>query len=194
MLFSPPYIDEERIRELPIQSIGSNVLIASDAIIAGIQGLSVGSHVRIDSNTVLAIGRGSLSIGSYVHIGGCSHLNATSGIEIGDFATFSQGVRIYSASDDYSGESLTNPTVPIQYRNVSSAPVSVGPYSIIGSGSVVLPGVTIGEGAAVGALSLIRQDVPPWTIWAGSPARQVGLRSSKLLRLADAVRENSSDD
>lgn len=52
---------------------------------------------------------------------------------------------------------MTNPMVPVEFTNVTHADVNIGRHVIIGSGSVVLPGVTIGEGAAVGALSLVKK-------------------------------------
>jgi acetyltransferase-like isoleucine patch superfamily enzyme len=52
-------------------------------------------------------------------------------------------------------------------------PVRIGPAAWIGFDSCVLPGVTIGEGAIVGARSVVTTDVPPFTIVAGNPARVV---------------------
>jgi galactoside O-acetyltransferase len=73
--------------------------------------------------------------------------------------------------------------VPAKYTNVSHAPVTIGRHAIIGCGAVILPGVTIGEGAAVGALSLVTKDVPPFTIVAGTPAKVIGQRKRDLLEL-----------
>jgi galactoside O-acetyltransferase len=93
----------------------------------------------------------------------------------------SQRVSIYSATDDYTGTALTNPTVPREYLNVRTAPVHLGRHVIVGSGSVILPGVWIGEGAAVGALSLVHRDLPEWGIYAGTPARRLRDRSKAML-------------
>ena len=102
---------------------------------------------------------------------------------MGDFSGLSQGVRIYSGTDDYSGQALTNPTVPHQYLNVHIAPVRLGRHVIIGSGSVILPGVTIGEGSAVGALSLVTKSLDDWGIYSGVPVKRLKSRSRKLLEL-----------
>jgi galactoside O-acetyltransferase len=67
--------------------------------------------------------------------------------------------------------------------------VVLGRHGLIGAGSVVLPGVTIGEGAAVGALSLVRKDVPPYAIVAGNPMRTLGQRSEERLRLLESELE-----
>lgn len=192
-VFLPPYVDELAMVNSGIASVGRGVKVASNAIIAGIHNLNLGSHVRIDSNVVLAIGDGGLDIGSFTHIGGCSHINATEGVVIGDFVSISQGVRIYSASDDYSGQWLANPTVPVEYRRSIVGAVRIEALAIIGSGSVVLPGVEIGEGAAIGALSLVKRNVPPWTVWGGSPARQIGERSRRALELSEEVIKRSGE-
>jgi galactoside O-acetyltransferase len=54
---------------------------------------------------------------------------------------------------------------------------------VIGTNAVIFPGVTIGEGAIIGALSLVREDVPDWAIYAGIPAKRVGTRRKDLLTL-----------
>jgi galactoside O-acetyltransferase len=88
---------------------------------------------------------------------------------------------IYSSNDDYSGAALTNPTVPPEFTNVTSASVVIGKHVIIGSGSVILPGVILQEGVAIGALSLVNRNCERFCIYAGSPAKLVRSRSEKLL-------------
>lgn len=90
---------------------------------------------------------------------------------------------IYSSSDDYKGEYLTNPTVPEEFTQVDHRPVVLERHVIIGSGSVILPGVTIGEGTAVGALCLVAKDLEPFGIYAGSPLKRVKAWSQRLLEL-----------
>ena len=89
------------------------------------------------------------------------------GIEMEDFSTLSSRVAIYSSNDDYSGGALTNPTVPEEYRNVEYAKVIINKHCIIGSGTIILPGVEIGEGTAVGAMSLCNTDIEEWSVYAG---------------------------
>ena len=102
---------------------------------------------------------------------------------LGDFCNLSSRVSIYSSSDDYSGQTLTNPTVPDEFKNVTHAPVRLGRHVIVGSGSVILPGVSIGQGVAIGALSLVKQDCDEFGIYAGNPARRIKERSRALLEL-----------
>lgn len=183
-LLNPGYFTEADLLELGFRSLGTNVSIARDSILIGIPNISIGSHVRIDSNVTFAAISGSLTIGNYVHIGGASHVNCTGGVEIGNFVAISQGVKIYSASDDYSGEFMTNPTVPNHLRRDQVGEINIGSHVIIGSGSVILPGVKLGEGAAIGALSVVKKNVSEFTIVAGSPAKHIRNRSRNVLNLS----------
>lgn len=113
----------------------------------------------------------------------CSLLSAGAGITLHDFSGLSQGVKIYSKTDDYSGKYLTNPTVDADYTGVSSGEVTLGRHVIIGSGTVILPKVTIGEGASVGALSLVTKSLPEWGMYFGAPAKKIKDRKKKLLEV-----------
>jgi galactoside O-acetyltransferase len=57
------------------------------------------------------------------------------------------------------------------WSRVATAPIRICDYAWLGFDVVVLKGVTIGEGAIVGARAVVTKDVPPWTIVAGNPAR-----------------------
>ena len=70
-----------------------------------------------------------------------------------DYTGISSHCAVYAASDDYSGDFMTNPTVPEKFTNVIEEPVVIKKYSNIGAGCIILPGVTIAEGCAL--LSLI---------------------------------------
>jgi galactoside O-acetyltransferase len=75
---------------------------------------------------------------------------------------------------------MTNPTIPCEFLNVLQGRVTIHKYAIIGTSSVLLPGVEIGEGAAVGAMSLVSRSLPDWKICGGSPARPLKDRSRRL--------------
>ena len=78
---------------------------------------------------------------------------------------------------------MTNPLVPAEFTNVTNADVSVGRHVIIGSGSVVLPGVTLEEGVAVGALSLVTKKCQSFGIYSGVPAKRIKERKRDFLEL-----------
>ena len=153
--------------------------------------MTIGDNVRIDAHCIITAGPGRVTIGDNVHIGAATHLFGTAGITIGDFANISSRVSLFSTNDDYTEGYLTNPTVPVDLRKVTEAPVRIEEHAIVGCGSVILPGVVVGRGAAVGALSLVKRDVVPFTVVAGTPARAVGARDRKRLealarRITDA--------
>lgn len=127
---------------------------------------------------------GKITLGSYIHVAAYSALyGGDQGIFIEDFANISSRVSIYSISDDYSGETMTNPMVPEKYKHVTSEPVRIEKHSLIGSGSIVMPGVTIREGSSFGAFSFIKNDSNKWSINAGIPSKELKKRSRQALVL-----------
>lgn len=183
MILNPGYYSENDLKDVGFKMLGNNVSISKNSTFIGVENISIGNNVRIDGNVTFAVAAGHINLGNYIHIGGSSHINGSGGVDILNFCTISQGVRIYSASDDYSGESYTNPTIPIHLKKLNIARVLLNEHVIIGTGSVVLPGVQLGQGAAVGALSLVNSDLLPWSIYAGSPVKKLKDRSNNLLKL-----------
>ncbi len=187
-MFNPRYYTEVDLKDAGFKYIGKNVSIASNCTIIGLPNISIGDNVRIDGYcSVIAAGSGYLNLGSFIHIGGYCALFAGSGIIMNDFSGLSQGVRIYSRTDDYSGKYLTNPTVPEKYTNITKGEVELKKHAIIGSGSVILPRVTIGEGSSVGALSLVTKSLDDWGVYFGSPAKRLKRRSKDLLKLEEQL-------
>ena len=155
--------------------------ISRKASIYGAQNISLGDHVRIDDFCILS---GRIEIGSYVHVAAYTALyGGSDGIFIEDFANLSSRICVYSVSDDYSGQTMTNPMVPDEYKAVESAPVHIRRHVIVGSTSVILPGVDLKEGSAFGSFSFINRDPEPWSMNAGIPARKIKERSRNLLEL-----------
>ena len=175
------YRDENDLRNLGIGAVGPNVRIHETAILVDIERIEIGSNVRIDPFCVLSAAGGYIRLGSYIHIASQSNLIGGYGIEMEDFSGISQGVKIYSASDDYSGASLTNPTVPKRFLNIKSGLVRLGRHVIIGSGSAILPGVVIEEGSAVGAMSLVTKSLDAWGVYSGVPVKRLKGRKRDLL-------------
>lgn len=176
-------LDHDAIQSLRFASVGENVQISDRASFYGVGRIKIGSNVRIDDFCVLSAGEGGIEIGSYVHIAVGATLIGAGKITLSDFSNISSRVSIYSSNDDYSGASLTNPTVPDKYKNVVHAPVFLGRHAIVGSGAVILPGIQIGKGVAVGALSLVTKDCEDFGIYAGNPAKRIKERKRDLLLL-----------
>lgn len=177
------FLSIQQLTEMGFSALGSNVLISDKASIYGAQRIKIGNNVRIDDFCVLSAGEGGIEIGNYVHIAVFSLLIGAGKIVVSDFAGISSRVSIYSSNDDYSGRFLTNPTVPAAYTNVTHADVTLGKHVIIGSGSVVLPGVTLYEAVAVGSLSLVTKDCEAFGVYIGAPAKKIKNRKRDLLAL-----------
>jgi len=176
-------LTRQAIETIGFASVGDNVLIDDAARFYGAQRITIGSNVRVDAYCVLSAGPGGIVIGNHVHLAVYVSLIGAGRIEIKDFGNISGRVSIYSSTDDFHGQGLTGPTVPPKLRNVLNAPVTIGRHVVIGTGSVILPGVEIGDGASVGALSLIKRNVQPFMIVAGPKARVIGERTKDFLKL-----------
>ncbi|MDD2768303.1 MAG: acyltransferase [Methylococcus sp.] len=177
------FLARETLEEIGFSELGEDVLISDKASIYNPRGIAIGNHVRIDDFCVLAAGIGGIKIGSFVHIAVGSTLIGACRITLSDFSGLSSRVSIYSSSDDYSGKTLTNPTVPDRYKAVAHEDVFLGRHVIVGSGSVILPGVILEEGVAIGALSLVNKHCEAFGIYAGNPVKRIKARSRLLLDL-----------
>jgi len=168
------------VTEHRFRSVGMEVRIYPSARIVGAEYLHIGDHVIIDDFVFIQATSPSV-IGNYVHIAAFASITGGGPFVLEDFAGLSSGVRLLTGSEDFLGGGLTNPTIPPSYRAVRRSRAWVQAHAIIGANSVILPGVTVGTGAAVGALSLVRRDVEPWSVVAGSPARRIGRRPADTL-------------
>jgi len=178
------FLSKKELIALGIKKCGSNVKISRKASLYGVENISIGTNVRVDDFCILS---GNITIGNNVHIAAYSALyGASEGIEIHDFANISSRVCIYAISDDFSGVSMTNPTVPDEYKLIFEKRVIIEKHVIIGSGTTILPGAKIAEGCAIGAMSLCKNSTMPWTIYAGIPAKKIKRRKKELLLLEQA--------
>jgi acetyltransferase-like isoleucine patch superfamily enzyme len=177
------FLTESEIAEMGFRKVGENVRIDRSAIFYGAGNVSIGSHSRIDAHAIISAGDGGIVIGKHVHVAVFAFLTGAGRIEVCDFAGLSGRVSVYSSNDDYSGTSLTGPTVPMYLRNVTTEPVRIGRHAVVGAGSTILPGGNIGDGACVGAHSIVKRNVEAFMIVAGHDARVIGERKKDFLAL-----------
>ena len=180
--FNADFLDRETLERLPFATCGENVLVDSSVRLIGIENIRIGNHVRIDAGTII-IASGPVRIDDRVHIAANCYLEGRGGIHLCDFVNISSYVSLHSVSDDFSGRSLTNPMTPEAFKRLQIGQITFERHAAIGVKGTVLPGVTIGEGGVVGAHSLVREMIAPWTIHAGVPARFIRERSQDLLAL-----------
>jgi acetyltransferase-like isoleucine patch superfamily enzyme len=185
MLSNSEFVTLGELERLGIQC-GSDVQVDPTVRFIGAEHIRLGSHVRIDAGVHITAAA-PVIIGNHVHIAAAAHLFGGAGIEICDFAGVACGASLFSLSDDYSLGYLTNPTIPAKYRLLTEGKIVVGRHALVGSGTVILPGVHVGEGASIGALSLVNKNVPSFAIVHGNPARQFGTRDEQRLRSLEAL-------
>lgn len=144
--------------------------------IIGLENIDFGKYVIID-DFVLIYAKEKMTIGNYVHIANFASITGGNNLTIGNYAAISQGCRILTATDDFKEWGFGNSTIANEYRNIKSAPINIGDFCIVGANSVVLPGVTIGQGATIGANSVVTKDLESWSIYIGN--NKVGERNKE---------------
>lgn len=175
------YYTQSQLEKLGFKYIGKNVKISEKASIYNCDQIEVGDNSRIDDFCVVS---GNIRIGRNVHVTPmCLVAGGNKGIIFEDFTTIAYAVKIFTQSDDYSGKTMTNSTVPQKYKNEFMGEVVLKRYSIVGAGSIIMPGVILGEGTSIGAMSLVLNSTEPWSIYVGSPAKKIKDRLRDLLIL-----------
>lgn len=175
------FYTEEQLLGMGFSKFGKNVLISNKCSIYGAEKIVIGNNVRIDDFCILS---GRIEIGNHIHVAAFSAIyGGNDGVIIEDYANISSRVSIYSVSDDYSGESMTNPMIPEEYKKVKSETVIIKKHVIIGSTSVIMPGVILEEGCAFGAFSFINESTKPWGIYMGIPCKRKKERKKNSLEL-----------
>jgi galactoside O-acetyltransferase len=175
------FYSREELLRIGFAAVGDDVHISRLASIHNPENMMIGSHVRIDDFCFLS---GRITLRNYIHIPTASlFYGGPEGIVMDDFSAVSQRCTLIADSDDYSGQSLTNPTTSERFKSPITAPIHIKRHVIVGACSTVMPGVTIEEGCAIGAMSLVLRSTRPWTINVGAPCRELKERSKRLLEL-----------
>ncbi len=167
MINSSFYSDEE-LPFLGLKSYGKSVKISRFARFYSPEIIEVGDNVRIDDFCIIS---GKIKIGSHVHISAYVALYGSMGIVMEDYTGISPRSTVFSAMDDFTGENLIGPIHPKEKTKVKGGQVLMKKYSQIGAHSIVFPNLTIGEGAVVGASSLVNRSLIDWGVYYGSPAK-----------------------
>jgi galactoside O-acetyltransferase len=172
------FYSRDELFQLGLRSFGENVLISRFARFYGPESIEIGNNVRIDDFCILS---GTIKLGNFIHISAYSALYGKFGIEMEDFTGLSPKCTIFSATDDFGGDFLIGPMINKKFTNVIGGKVIIKKYSQIGCNCVILPSVTINEGAAIGTMSLVNKDVKEWSIYKGIPSRFYKFRSREML-------------
>lgn len=139
--------------------------------------LSIGAESNVEASLVFEKAAAQIRIGSRTHVGSGTLLGAAHLIEIGDdvLVAFEAFITDHNSHSLCFAERSDDVREWIAGRkgwsHVPMVPVRICNKAWIGARAVILKGVTIGEGAVVGAGSVVTKDVPPWTIVGGNPAK-----------------------
>lgn len=182
------YLTETELGSIGFKHLGNNVKIGRLVSIHRAEDISIGDNSRVDDFCAIS---GNINIGKNVHIAvHCTLVASREELIMEDFSGLAFGCYLFTSSDDYSGKSMTNPTVPSEYKGVTHGKITIRRHAIIGTNSVIFPGVEIAEGCAIGALSLVNRSTTPWGIYVGNPARRIKERSSELLKYEKRYLDN----
>ncbi len=153
------------------KSVGAGLNIQKNVSFIHPETVEIGDAVFIGEQTIIQ-GRfdGRCAIGNHVWIGPQSYFDARD-LVIEDFVGWGPGARVLGS--EHVG--LTR-SVPVIQSDLRIAPVHICEDADIGMNAIILPGVTVGRGAIVGAGAVVTRDVEPFSIVAGNPAKIIGWR------------------
>ena len=188
MMPQTSFYSEEELAQIGLKSYGKNVLISRFCRLYNPQNIEIGDNVRIDDFCILSAGT-SIKFGSYIHIGCGTSIIGAGEVVLSDFSGLSGHCCVYSSCDNFTGEFMMNPMVPKELTDVVHAPVYLGKHAAVGCCSVILPGVKIGDGAAIGAMTLVKKNCESNYIYAGNPMKKLGPRMENFYELEKRLKK-----
>jgi len=157
--------------------LGEGSLIDLGVEVTSPKNIEIGRFTLIDKYCLLYAGEGRIEIGHRCHIAPFVIIYGTGGVSIDDYSGVASGAKLFSISEwPGGGKRLAGPMIPQEQRGLRAAPIRLERDTMVGANTVVMPGVTIGEGAIVGSNSVVTRDIPPWTIAVGAPAKPIATR------------------
>ena len=176
------WLTNKELLEMGFGSLGRNLLLSSKGSYYNTKNIYLGDNVRIDDFCIISAGEGGIRIGRNVHISAFASVVGQAPIDFEDFSGISNKVAVFSSTDDFV-KGMTNPTIPDKFRRLKHLPVRLGKHAVVGSNSVLLPGSELGEGTSVGALSVVRGKLEPWSVYMGNPAKRIMARDHGIIDL-----------
>jgi len=157
------------------KSLGESVVFEANVLVFHPETISIGTNVYVGHNTILkGYYLNEMAIGDHTWIGQGCFFHSAGGISIGRAVGIGPMVKIIT-----SAHRDINLDIPVLHQELEFRKVTVEDGSDLGIGSILLPGVRIGEGAIVGAGSVVTRDVEPYTVVGGVPARFLRCRSEE---------------
>lgn len=166
-------------------TIGRSVFASESRILSRRErgAIRVGDDCHIAGELFVFPHAGQITLGNWIYIGPRSTIWSSSpgGVTIGDRVLISSNVHIHDtdAHPQDAGQRFAQTRAiltsghPSNIAGIDAAPIVIGADAWIGFNVAILKGVTIGEGAIVGACSVVTKDVAPYTVVAGNPAKVI---------------------
>jgi acetyltransferase-like isoleucine patch superfamily enzyme len=151
--------------------VGPGLFLGSGVAFTHLNTFEIGGDVFIGAQSMVQ-GRfdGTCVIGDHVWIGPQSYFDARD-LVIEEYVGWGPGAKVLGST-----HTAVPTDIPIVQTDLEIKPVRICAWADIGTGAIILPGVTIGRGSIVGAGAVVTHDVPPMTVVAGVPAREIGRR------------------
>lgn len=153
----------------PTPDRGLGVFVWWRILLLRLFGAKIGKHCAVRSSTRIWQ-PWNLELGDWVAISEECDVYSADKITVGDRSTISRGAFLCCASHD-----ITSPIMELTY-----APITIGHDAWVAARAIVLPGVSIGDGAVVAAGAVVTKDVEPWIVVGGNPAEVIKKRSLKV--------------
>lgn len=177
------FYSEKELKRMGFKFVGNDVEVFRKAVFVNPKNIYLGNACRID-DFVMIHGTGEIFIGNRVHVSCFSSLVGGGRIVLKDYSGLSAGCRLISGTEDFLGGGMTNPCIPSKYREVYRSFVILERHAILGTNTIVNPGVTVGEGVSTGSGTVVTKDLEPWKIYVGVPAKKMKERpKEKILQL-----------
>lgn len=137
--------------------------------------LEIGAESMIDSfvKVKFAGGSGDIRIGAHCYINAGTVIYSGHGVLIGDDTLVAANCTLAATNHVFAEAGRA---IRTQGFAPSRGGIRIGRDAWIGAGSIILDGADIGDGCVIGAGSVVRETLPPFTVWAGRPLRQIGAR------------------
>jgi acetyltransferase-like isoleucine patch superfamily enzyme len=152
--------------------IGDNVVFEPGVLVFHPENIELGNHIYFGHNTILkGYYKNKMVIGSGTWVGQMCFFHSAGGIRIGQNVGIGPNVQILTSVHAEEGRRK-----PIMHSRLDFAPVIIEDDCDIGISAIILPGVTVGKGAQIGAGAVITQNVPAYSVMAGVPGRVLRIR------------------
>lgn len=189
------FLSIDELKKYKFKKIGKKVLISKNAVLVGTQNISIGDYTRIDPFSMLISPRGYISIGKASHLSTNILICGHKGVKLGNFCGLGSGTKIYSTSESYTGEGISNLNLINikklnKYSKFDEGKVVINDHTNIGANCTILPKTIIGKNTSIGANSVIKNIIKGGFIYSGYPLKPIIKKSKKNLDIEKKIIKN----